>query len=71
MNAERDQQRRYGQRHPDADDQPVVVAPVITSDRGNGTVGSAFSYQISATNRRPATERQDCRAGLTVNTTTG
>ena len=47
--AERDQQRGNRQRHSDADHRNPA-APVITSaTTASGTVGSAFSYQITAT----------------------
>ena len=47
--AERDQQRWH--RHRDADADGHVAPPVITSaTTASGTVGSAFSYQITATN---------------------
>jgi fibronectin type 3 domain-containing protein len=52
---------------------PVVSAPVITSTTSaNGSVGSAFNYQIAASNG-PASYAATglYQAGLTVNTTTG
>ena len=52
---------------------PVISAPVITSTTSaNGSVGSAFSYQVTASNG-PASYAATglYQAGLTVNTTTG
>ncbi|PYL92020.1 MAG: hypothetical protein DMF14_05485, partial [Verrucomicrobia bacterium] len=46
--------------------------PVITSaTTANGTVGVAFSYQITATNNPTSFNATGLPAGLTVNTTTG
>src|SRR5438477_122300 len=46
--------------------------PVITSaTTANGTVGVAFSYQITATNKPTSFNATGLPAGLTVNTTTG
>lgn len=50
----------------------VVAAPVITSaTTASGTVGNAFSYQITATNRPSSYGATGLPAGLTVNTGTG
>jgi len=50
----------------------AVVAPVITSATTvNGTVGSAFSYQITATNAPSSYGATGLPAGLTVNSGTG
>ncbi len=50
----------------------VVPAPVITSaSTANGTVGSAFSYQITATNSPTSYGAAGLPAGLTVNSATG
>jgi fibronectin type 3 domain-containing protein len=52
---------------------PVISAPVITSSTSaNGSVGSAFSYQITASNG-PASYAATglYQAGLTINSTTG
>jgi hypothetical protein len=47
-------------------------APVITSSTtATGTVGSAFSYQITATNSPTSYNATGLPAGLTVNTSTG
>ena len=47
-------------------------APVITSaTSASGTVGSAFSYQITATNSPTSYSATGLPAGLSVNTTTG
>src|SRR5580693_7830136 len=50
----------------------VGGAPVITSTTtASGTVGSAFSYQIAATNTPSSYAAADLPAGLSVNTGTG
>jgi len=50
----------------------VGSPPVITSaSTANGTVGSAFSYQIAATNTPTSFGATGLPAGLSVNTTTG
>jgi hypothetical protein len=50
----------------------VAAAPVITSaTTASGTVGSAFSYQISATNTPTSYGATGLPAGLTVSSTTG
>ncbi len=50
----------------------VVPAPVITSaTTANGTQGSAFSYQITATNSPTSFGAAGLPAGLTVNSATG
>src|SRR5207245_689057 len=47
-------------------------APVITSATGaTGTVGQAFSYQITATNSPTSYNATGLPAGLSVNTNTG
>ena len=47
-------------------------APVITSaTSASGTVGSAFSYQIVATNSPTSYSATGLPAGLSVNTATG
>jgi hypothetical protein len=49
-----------------------VAAPTITSaTTASGTVGSSFSYQITATNSPTSYGAAGLPAGLTVNTTTG
>src|SRR5206468_4228808 len=46
--------------------------PVITSrPTASGTVGNAFSYQITATNNPTSYDATGLPGGLTVNTTTG
>jgi PKD repeat protein len=48
------------------------TAPVITSSTtASGTVGSAFSYQITASNSPTSFAASGLPAGLTVNTTSG
>src|SRR5258707_9275892 len=50
----------------------VGGAPVITSGTtASGTVGSAFSYQITATNTPTSYGATGLAAGLAVNTSTG
>src|SRR5208283_1472454 len=50
----------------------TAVAPVITSsDKASGTVGTAFSYQIAATNSPTSFGASGLPAGLTVNTVSG
>jgi hypothetical protein len=50
----------------------ITAVPVITSSStANGTVGSAFSYQITATNTPTSFGATGLPAGLSVNTTTG
>jgi len=50
----------------------VVAPPVITSsDTVNATVGTAFSYQITATNSPTSFGASGLPAGLTVNTASG
>jgi len=50
----------------------IAAPPVITSGTtANGTVGSAFSYQIAATNSPTSYGATGLPAGLTVNTATG
>jgi hypothetical protein len=50
----------------------VTSPPVITSAiTANGTVGSAFSYQIAATNTPTSFGATGLPGGLSVNTTTG
>ena len=50
----------------------TVVAPVITSaTTASGTVGSAFSYQITATNAPSSYGATGLPAGLSINTGTG
>ena len=50
----------------------TVAAPVITSaTKASGTVGTAFSYQITATNAPTSYGATGLPAGLTVNSTTG
>jgi hypothetical protein len=50
----------------------IVAVPVITSaSSANGTVGTAFSYQITASNTPTSFGATGLPAGLTVNTTTG
>jgi fibronectin type 3 domain-containing protein len=50
----------------------AVGAPVITSGTtANGTVGAAFSYQITATNSPTSYSATGLPAGLSVNTTSG
>ncbi len=50
----------------------AVAAPVITSaTTANGTVGTAFSYQITATNSPTSYGATGLPAGLSVNTTSG
>ena len=49
-----------------------VVAPVITSPTtANGTVGQAFTYQITASNTPTSFNATGLLAGLSVNTSTG
>src|SRR6202041_3460770 len=49
-----------------------VGAPVITSaTTAGGTVGTAFSYQITATNSPTSYGATGLPAGLSVNTTSG
>ena len=52
---------------------PVISAPVITSGTSaNGSVGSAFNYQISASNSPATYAATDLYPpGLTINTSTG
>lgn len=51
---------------------PPTTPPVITSGTtASGTVGSAFSYQITATNSATSYGATGLPAGLTVNSTTG
>ena len=47
----------------------VTAPPVVTSGSSSGTVGSAFSYQIAATNSPTSYGATGLPAGLTVNTT--
>lgn len=50
----------------------TIQAPVITSPTSAGaTVGSAFSYQIAATNNPTSYGASSLPAGLSVNTSTG
>jgi PKD repeat protein len=50
----------------------TLPAPVITSPTSvSGTVGSAFTYQITATNSPTSYGATGLAAGLAVNTTTG
>ena len=50
----------------------TAAAPVITSsDRASGTVGMAFSYQITATNSPTSFGAAGLPSGLTVNTVSG
>src|SRR5208283_3968745 len=50
----------------------TAVAPVITSsDKAAGTVGTAFSYQITATNSPTNFGASGLPSGLTVNTVSG
>jgi hypothetical protein len=50
----------------------ITTMPVITSSTtANGTVGSAFSYQITATNTPTSFGATGLPAGLSVNTGTG
>ncbi len=50
----------------------TVAAPVITSSAtAGGTTGTAFSYQITATNSPTSFSATGLPAGLTVNTSTG
>src|SRR4029077_5909491 len=50
----------------------LPVAPVITSaGTASGTVGTAFSYQIVATNSPTSFNATGLPAGLTVNAGTG
>jgi hypothetical protein len=50
----------------------VPVAPVITSaTTANGTVGTAFSYQITATNTPTSFSATGLPGGLSLNTSTG
>lgn len=52
--------------------QQTGSTPVITSSTSEtGAVGSAFSYQIAATNSPTSFAATDLPAGLTVNTSTG
>jgi hypothetical protein len=52
--------------------QPNAGAPVITSSlTANGTVGTAFSYQITATNSPTSYGATGLPSPLTVNTSTG
>lgn len=49
-----------------------VIAPVITSaSTASGTVGQAFSYQITASNTPTSFNATGLPAGLSVNTSTG
>src|SRR5205823_6324624 len=51
---------------------PAAQAPVITSpNTDTGTVGKAFSYNITATNSPTSYSATGLPPGLTVNTTTG
>jgi len=51
---------------------PAVVAPVISSaSTAAGTVGTAFSYTITASNTPTSYAATGLPAGVTVNTTTG
>ena len=69
-NTKRDQRSGTGNGHPDADHHRA--APVITSPTtASGTVGSAFSYQITATNNPTSYGATGLPAGLSVNTTSG
>jgi hypothetical protein len=56
-----------------ADPEPEPVdAPVITSDKtASGTVGTAFSYSITASNTPTSFNATILPAGLSVNTSTG
>lgn len=49
----------------------VAAAPVVTSNSATGTVGTPFSYFISATNTPTSYSSGTLPAGLTLNTTTG
>ena len=48
-----------------------TAAPTVNGGTATGTVGSAFSYQISATQNPTSFNATGLPAGLTVNTTTG
>ena len=51
---------------------PTQNPPMITSSlTASGTVGTAFSYQITATNSPASYNASPLPAGLTINTTTG
>ena len=56
---------------PDADDQPGCRGAGGDRRAASGTVGSAFSYQISATNTPTSYGATGLPSGLTVNTTRG
>ena len=49
----------------------VASPPVVTSDSASGTVGSAFSYNITATNTPTSYGASSLPTGLSVNNTTG
>ncbi|HTB52216.1 MAG TPA: putative Ig domain-containing protein, partial [Ferruginibacter sp.] len=51
---------------------PAIVAPVVSSaTTASGTVGSAFSYTITASNTPTSYNATGLPAGVTVNTSTG
>ncbi len=47
------------------------VVPAVSSASANGTVGSAFSYQVSASNSPASYGATNLPAGLTINATSG
>ncbi len=49
----------------------AAPAPVVTSESASGQVGTAFSYQISATNTPTEYGASGLPTGLSVNTSTG
>ncbi len=50
---------------------PVAPPAITSATSASGTVGSAFSYQITATNSPTSYSATGLPAGLSVNTTTG
>lgn len=52
-------------------DNPCTAKPVVTSGNASGTCGSAFSYNITATNSPTSYNATGLPAGLSVNTATG